>query len=110
MNYNGWWMLERYPGWRCQEGTGGGGCGKAVNKPPSAPSTVAAPLVLLLSLPDLRYGPVPSGDRGGRRARYQTLIKRCWIGRPIDWSGAGSFEPFAGIADGEAVEIDTGSF
>jgi hypothetical protein len=27
-NYNGWWTLDRYPGWRCGEGTGGGGCHK----------------------------------------------------------------------------------
>ena len=27
-NYNGWWTLKRYPGWRCHEGTGGGGCDK----------------------------------------------------------------------------------
>jgi hypothetical protein len=27
-NYNGWWTLTRYPGWRCTEGTGGGGCRK----------------------------------------------------------------------------------
>jgi hypothetical protein len=25
-NYNGWWTLKRFPGWRCTEGTGGGGC------------------------------------------------------------------------------------
>jgi hypothetical protein len=27
-NYTGWWSLERFPGWRCHEGTGGGGCDK----------------------------------------------------------------------------------
>lgn len=27
-NYNGWWTLKRFPGWRCGEGTGGGGCRK----------------------------------------------------------------------------------
>jgi hypothetical protein len=27
-NYNGWWTLKRFPGWRCTEGTGGGGCRK----------------------------------------------------------------------------------
>jgi hypothetical protein len=27
-NIDGWWTLGRYPGWRCQEGTGGGGCEK----------------------------------------------------------------------------------
>jgi hypothetical protein len=27
-NYNGWWSLKRFPGWRCHEGTGGGGCEK----------------------------------------------------------------------------------
>lgn len=25
-NYTGWWTLDRYPGWRCTEGTGGGSC------------------------------------------------------------------------------------
>jgi hypothetical protein len=23
-NYNGWWTLGRFPGWRCTEGRGGG--------------------------------------------------------------------------------------
>jgi hypothetical protein len=27
-SYNGYWTLKRYPGWRCTEGTGGGGCRK----------------------------------------------------------------------------------
>jgi hypothetical protein len=27
-DYNGSWTLTRYPGWRCGEGTGGGGCEK----------------------------------------------------------------------------------